>query len=84
MPPPKIGRPSLPVHSCGTGIYRKKIDTQKVYMKRANAGTCTACGGAWGWATFVVGGGGVEEGKRTAPSVPEWSPTSVLTGPDQA
>ena len=22
--------------------------------------------------------------KRTAPSVPKWSPTSVLTGPDQA
>ncbi len=22
-----------PVHSCGTGIYRKKIDTQKVYIK---------------------------------------------------
>ena len=24
------------------------------------------------------------EKKRTAPSVPKWSPTSVLTGPDQA
>ena len=31
LPPPKIGRQVFLVHRSGTSIYRKKIDTQKVY-----------------------------------------------------
>ena len=112
--PPKIGRlRSSDVHRSETSIYRKKIDTPKVYVgnvgmrhwgRQPKAQVC--------WVTKVkvrdrIKGDSTEIGfkvakigvfarakpsetlekegkKRTAPSVPKWSPTSVLTGPDQA
>ena len=37
-------------------------------------------GGTWGAPRGGAGKGAIK--KRTAPSVPKWSPTSVLTGPD--
>ena len=151
------------VHRSGTSIYRKKIDTQKVYRRCSRSpGLGMAEGSEGGQAIIFAGGGGdggskpfsvhfpclprppqknknsqekktgekggagggaretakemrgrlgslwlsglglgargragararVGKGlasghpkKRTAPSVPKWSPTSVLTGPDQA
>ena len=58
-------------------------------------GTCAMCarlGGRGGIGTAGACGAGPRGGagkrqkhkKRTVPSVPKWSPTSVLTGPDQA
>ena len=41
LPPPKIERQEVPseVHRGGTSIYRKKIDTQKVYGGITRRGT---------------------------------------------
>ena len=61
----------------------------------ARSGTCAMCAAGWeggeeaDWRGDVgcTAGGGAGKGaikKRTAPSVPKWSPISVLTGPDQA
>ena len=41
-------------------------------------------GATWVWGSKVWAGLDQRAEKRTAPSVPKWSPTSVLTGPDQA
>ena len=89
LPPPKIGRPeSSEVHRSGTSIYRKKIDTQKVY-RGCPAQTLGDDLGAPScrWTHFGphrCKSPKKSVKKRTAPSVPKWSPTSVLTGPDQA
>ena len=63
----------------------KKIDTQKVYRRQTSVPTMRISSGNWGWeAPPQKKAKKSPEKKRTAPSVPEWSPTSVLTGPDQA
>ena len=114
LPPPKIGRLSLP---CPPGwneyIPKKNRHSESVprhqgYEPKAGLGSAKALGGDFtkkkfffdifsysylrtkkkqlffSKEIFLMGGNLQKAKKRTAPSVPKWSPTSVLTGPDQA
>ena len=59
----------------------EKMDTQKVHV---TLGTETTWGGGTGPPTEHAMLHATRGRKRAAPSVPEWSPTSALTGPDKA
>ena len=62
------------------GAWRHAVAHAPCVQQVGREGSKLIGGGTWGALRGGAGKGAIK--KRTAPSVPKWSPTSVLTGPD--